>query len=211
MNCLRILLLAVALAGAGLAPATLHADEPVPGGALTEPPAMVHGDGWNGPGGLYQVMATSLGVIAGATAMSLFIDGWVVDLFTSSSGITVAEAVELVQDLESYGGLEAAAVVLSGLAGGLIAERLYVQADHLVPPAVAAVEDAFRPTFHAVGNLWISTSDWMRDRAGDTSDWVQTRSRELWDRWQLWMDDLSAPNTAPAPMPGPVHSGPAGS
>lgn len=188
MNSLRILILAAVLAcGPLLRPAL--ADEPAAPGHGSE---MIPGsDSWGGPGGVYQVMAMSLGVLTGVTAMSWFIDGWVVDLFSSSSGITVREAVELVQDLESYGGVEAAAILLAGLAGGLVAERLYVHADHVLPATVAAIDDAFRPPFNAASNAWFATSGWVQDRYGDTHDWVQARSRELWDRWQMWREQLT--------------------
>jgi hypothetical protein len=150
---------------------------------------------WAGPGGIYRVVAASAGVLAGAGAMSVFIDGWVVDSFMRSSGMTMAEAAELVQDFDSQGGFEAAAILLAGLAGGLIADHLYVKGVEVLPGALDATSQAMQPPLAAAGSAW----GWVTDRAGDGSDWVQARSRELWDRWQQWTEHLfpaAKPTTA---------------
>ena len=71
-------------------------------------------DAWNGPGDLYRIIASSAGVLAGAGLMSVFIDGWVLDAFTSNSGLSAREAAAVVRDLESQGGIERADVVGHG-------------------------------------------------------------------------------------------------
>ena len=163
----------------------------------TAPPPMTFEDQWNSVGGVYRIVATSAGVLAGAGAMSLFIDGWVVDAFMGSSGLSSREAFELVQDFDSQSGFEAAAVILSGLAGGLIADNLYVEGAAALPGALESVNATLGPPLSALGGAWTSSVDWFQNRAGDTSDWFQNRAHELQDRWQLWTERLREP--APPP------------
>ena len=164
-------------------------------------------DGWTGTGGIYRIIATSAGVLAGAGAMSLFIDGWVVELFQSTGNLTAREAVEIVQDIESQGGFEAAAVVLSGLAGGLIADNLYLKGAAVLPGAFDSVTARVQPTLDAASRAVTSATDWARNRFGDTTDWIQNRSREVWDRLQGWAERIPVPiggqKGAPAQRPGP--------
>jgi len=188
---------------AGLAAAPGRAETVTAKPSSTAHPATTAAeDGWSGTGGMYRIIATSAGVLAGAGAMSLFIDGWVVDLFQSTGNLTTREAVEIVQDIESQGGFEAAAVVLSGLAGGLIADNLYRTGAAVLPGAFESATAALQPPLAAAG----SATDWVRNRIGDTSDWLQNRSREVWDRFQGWAERIPNPfagsRTAPAPRPG---------
>ena len=120
---------------------------------------------------------------------------WVVDAFTSSNGLTAREAAEVVQDLNSQGGVEAAAVLLSGLAGGLVADHAYVDAGQVLPGAFDSVNTALKPSVTAIGEVWSQTSGWVSDHVGDASDWLQARTHEWSDRWQLW---LSPTTTTPA-------------
>ncbi len=156
----------------------------------TAPPALSLEDQWNSIGGVYRIVATSAGVLVGAGAMSLFIDGWVVDTFVSTSGLTSREAFELVQDFDSQSGFEAAAVVLSGLAGGLIADGLYVKGAAALPGAIESVNATLGPPLAAVGGAWAASADWVRNRVGDTSDWFQNRAHEVQDRWQVLIEKL---------------------
>jgi len=141
---------------------------------------------WNGPGDLYRIIATSTGVLAGAGLMSLFIDGWVLDAFTSSGGLSAREAVAVVRDLESQGGIEAAAILLAGLAGGLVADHVYADAGHVLPGALESAQATLQPTVNVMGETWSRSSAWLGDQVGNASDWVQARSREVWDQWQMW-------------------------
>jgi hypothetical protein len=177
MTILRSLILGILILAAGVTLSSCRAEPAVAVPSATSHPG-VGESGWGGPGGIYRIIATSAGVLLGASAMSVFIDGWVVDTFMSSSGVTLAEAAELVQDFDSQSGFEAAAIMLSGLAGGLVADRLYVEGAAVLPGAVEAVDDALAPPLAAVGTAW----GWLRDRVGDGSDWLQARSRELIDR-----------------------------
>jgi len=187
MPTFRILVLGALLALASPAGSPARADTPGAKPSATAHPTTPSAEEyWNGTGGIYRIVAMSAGVLAGAGAMSLFIDGWVVDLFARTGNLTTGEAVEIVQDMESQGGFEAAAILLSGVAGGLIADNLYLKGAALMP----GVDDALRPPLTAIGNAWTSASDWVRNRFGDSTDWVQNRSRELWDRAQLWGDQL---------------------
>ena len=197
MTTLRILLLggliasAISTASPGWAD-TATAKPTAPAPATLE-------DQWNNIGGVYRIVATSAGVLAGAGAMSLFIDGWVVDAFMSTSGLTSREAFELVQDFDSQSGFEAAAVVLSGLAGGLIADGLYVKGAAVLPGAVESINATLAPPLTAIGDGWTTSVDWFKNRAGDTSDWFQNRAHELQDRWQLWTERLRDPTPPPSP------------
>ena len=165
----------------------------------TPAPPVTFEDYWNSTGGIYRIVATSAGVLAGAGAMSLFIDGWVVDAFMTNSGLSSREAFELVQDFDSQSGFEAAAVVLSGLAGGLMADGLYVKGAATLPGAMAAIDAAIAPPINAIGNTWNTTATWFQNRAGDTSDWFQNRAHEMQDHWQLWTERLREPaTTAPS-------------
>ncbi len=148
---------------------------------------------WNGPGDLYRIVATSAGVLVGAGLMSVFIDGWVLDAFTSSSGLTAREAATVVQDLESQGGVEAAAILLAGLGGGLVADHVYVNAGQVLPGALESANAAVMPTITAIGTAWSRTRTWIGGHVDDASDWVQARSREAWDRWQVWVNPATAP------------------
>lgn len=171
-------------------------------------PAVAAVDDWAGPGGLYRIVATSVGVLAGAGAMSLFIDGWVVDAFTSSSGMSVSEAASVVQDLDSQGGVEAAAILLAGLGGGLVADHAYVAAGQVLPGLYQQTRDVFAPTFGAVGSAWSASTGWVTGHVADGSDWVQARSRELWDRGQVWLNSLNKPSAPTATLPaGPPEPG----
>ncbi|MEI8394354.1 MAG: hypothetical protein WCF85_06430 [Rhodospirillaceae bacterium] len=151
----------------------------------------------SGPGGLYRIGATSAGVLAGAGLMSWFIDGWVIEAFTGSGGLSSADAFELVHELDSHVGFEAAAVVLSGLAGGLIADSLYRQGVIFWPGLVESVDHTLKPPLAAVTGAWSAVTGWTRDRIGDSRDWVQARSREGWDRWQQWLDRNSPARRTP--------------
>ena len=135
-------------------------------------------------------------VLAGAGAMSVFIDGWVVEAFMSNSRLSSREAFELVQDFDSQSGFEAAAVILSGLAGGLIADGLYVKGAAVLPGALDSVEATLRPPLAAIGNGWTASVDWFENRVGDTSDWFQNRAHEVQDRWQLWTERFGDSTTA---------------
>ena len=148
---------------------------------------------WNGPGDLYRIIATSTGVLAGAGLMSLFIDGWVLDAFTSSGGLSAREAVAVVQDLESQGGIEAAAILLAGLAGGLVADHVYADAGHVLPGALESAGATLQPTVNAIDETWSRSSAWLGDQAGNASDWIQARSQEIWDRWQMWTNPAAEP------------------
>ena len=163
----------------------------------TAPRAASIEDHWNNTGGLYRIVATSAGVLAGAGAMSLFIDGWVVEAFMNNSGLTSREAFELVQDFDSQSGFEAAAVGLSGLAGGLLADGLYLKGAAALPGTVEALDATFGPPLRAVGNCWATSVNWIEDHLNDTSDWFQNRTHELQDRWQLWTERLSEPSRPP--------------
>ena len=195
MTTCRILVLGGLIASAILTASPGRADTAA--AKPTAPPALTLEDQWNSIGGVYRIVATSAGVIAGAGAMSLFIDGWVVDTFMGTSGLTSREAFELVQDFDSQSGFEAAAVILSGLAGGLIADGLYVKGAAVLPGAVDSVNATLGPPLAAIGNVWTSSLDWFQNRAGDTSDWFQNRAHEFQDRWQLWAEQLREP--APPP------------
>ena len=151
-----------------------------------------HHSSWSGTGGMYRIIATSAGVLVGAGAMSLFIDGWVTDLFRSTGNLSAREAIEIVQDIESQGGFEAAAVVLSGLAGGLIADNLYLKGAAVLPGAFDSATAKLQPSLDAAGETVSSATNWLRNRIGDSSDWIQNRSREAWDRVQVWVEH--APN-----------------
>ncbi len=189
-----------------LAPPEVRAETP------TAKPAPTAADNWAGPDGIYRIIATSVGVLAGAGAMSLFIDGWVIDAFTSSSGMSVREAAEVVQDLDSQGGIEAAAILLAGLGGGLVADHAYVTGVQVLPGAYQHTKEALAPTLNAVGTAWTKTRTWVTDRVGDTSDWVQARSREVWDRGQIWLNRGQTPSgptvTIPSTPPGAVPKSP---
>lgn len=163
----------------------------------TAPPHLTLEDQWNSVGGVYRIVATSAGVLAGAGAMSLFIDGWVVDAFMGTSGLTSREAYELVQDFDSQSGFEAAAVLLSGLAGGLIADNLYVKGAAALPGVAASVDATLRPPLNAIGNGWTASVTWLNNRAGDTSDWFQNRAHEIQDQWQFWTERLHEPPPPP--------------
>ncbi len=191
MTTLRILvlsgLIASALATASPGWAETAAAKP------TAPPQLTLEDQWNASGGIYRIVATSAGVLAGAGAMSVFIDGWVVDAFMGTSGLTSREAFELVQDFDSQSGFEAAAVILSGLAGGLIADGLYVKGAAALPGAIDSVDATLRPPLTAIGDGWTTSVNWFKNRAGDTSDWFQNRAHELQDRWQLLTERFREP------------------
>lgn len=191
MTIFRILVFGVllALAAPGARPAL--ADAPLAKPSATAHPETPEEDAtWTGTGGIYRIMAMSAGVLAGAGAMSLFIDGWVVELFQRTGNMTATEAIEIVQDIDSQGGFEAAAIVLSGLAGGLVADKLYLKAVAWLPGALDHAGEKLRPTTDVVGNAWNSASGWTGERLGDASDWLQNRSRELWDRTQMWGERL---------------------
>ncbi len=198
MTTFRILVLGGLIAAAILTASPGRADTAT--AKPTAPPALTLEDQWNSAGGDYRIVATSAGVLAGAGAMSVFIDGWVVDAFMSTSGPTSREAFELVQDFDSQSGFEAAAVLLSGLAGGLIADGLYVKGAAALPGALDSVDATLRPPLTAIGGAWTSSIDWFQNRVGDTSDWFQNRAHEVQDRWQLWTERLREP-AAPAALP----------
>ena len=187
MTTLRILVLS------GLIVSAMAAASPGRADTVTATPTAPPEDQWSGTNGVYRIMATSAGVLAGAGAMSVFIDGWVVEAFMRNSGLTSREALELVQDFDSQSGFEAAAVVLSGLAGGLIADGLYVKGAAVLPGALESVNTALGPPLAAVGDGWARSTGWLKDRLGDTSDWFQNRFHELEDRWQLWAEALCNP------------------
>jgi len=191
MTTLRILVLAGLIASAIATASPGRADTAT--AKPTAPPPLTLEEQWNASGGIYRIVATSAGVLAGAGAMSLFIDGWVVDAFMSNSSLSSREAFELVQDFDSQSGFEAAAVVLSGLAGGLIADGLYLKGAAVLPGAIDSVDATLRPPLTAIGNGWTSSVDWVRNRAGDTSDWFQNRAHEFQDRWQFWTERLRDP------------------
>ncbi len=197
MTTLRILLLGGLIASAISTASPGWADTAT--AKPTAPPQPTLEDQWNSAGGVYRIIATSAGVLAGAGAMSLFIDGWVVDAFMGSSSLTSREALELVQDFDSQSGFEAAAVVLSGLAGGLIADNLYVKSAAALPGVLDSVEATVRPPMTALGNGWSASVDWTQNRIGDVSDWFQNRAHELQDRWQLWSERLRDPTPPPSP------------
>ncbi len=159
----------------------------------TAKPTTAQAATFEGTGGVYRIVATSAGVLLGAGAMSLFIDGWVVDAFMTNSGLTSREAFELVQDFDSQSGFEAAAVGLSGLAGGLIADGLYLKGAAALPGTVEAIDSAFGPPLTAIGNGWTTSVNWIEDHVNDTSDWFQNRTHEIQDRWQLWTERLHEP------------------
>ena len=199
----RILIPGVLIALAGLA-TPAFADTP---GALpsVSAPAPVPGsfadETLSGPGGIYRIIATSAGVLLGAGAMSLIIDGLVVDIFQQTGGLTAVESFEIVQDHDSQGGFEAAAVVLSGLAGGLMADSLYVKTAKLMPGVLESVNNTFEPPAAAASAAWLATTRWTGARIGDASDWVQARSQEWTDRWQQWTDTLRASWANPGHTP----------
>lgn len=196
MTTLRILILGGLIASAVLTASPGRADTAA--AKPTAAPQPTLGDQWNSAGGLPRIIATSAGVLAGAGAMSIFIDGWVVDAFMGSSGLTSREAYELVQDFDSQSGFEAAAVVLAGLAGGLFADGLYVKGAAVLPGVLESIDASLQPPLAAVGGAWASSTGWLRDRAYDTSDWFQNRAHELQDRWQLWGERLGD-SAAPPP------------
>ncbi len=161
------------------------------------PPHQTLEDQWHNTSGVYRIVATSAGVLAGAGAMSLFIDGWVVEAFMGTSGLTSREALELVRDFDSQSGFEAAAVVLSGLAGGLIADNLYVKGAAALPGVSASIDATLHPPLAAIRDGWTSSVDWLNTRIGDTSDWFQNRAHEIQDQWQLWTEKLREPPAPP--------------
>ncbi len=193
MTTFRILVFGLILGFVGMAAPETRADTAgaPPTTAAAVPPSAALA-AWNGPGDLYRIIATSAGVLVGAGLMSVFIDGWVLDAFTSSSGLTAREAATVVQDLESQGGVEAAAVLLAGLAGGFVADHVYVDAGQVLPGAFESANSALKPTVTAIGGAWSRTTGWVGGHVGDASDWVQARSRELWDRWQVWINPAPA-------------------
>ena len=197
MPLLRFLILGTLIAFAGLTTAPVQAETPAAKSNATTHPGADASD-WNGTGGLYRVIATSTGVLIGAGAMSLVIDGWVTDIFMHSGNLTAAEAIEIVQDMESQGGFEAAAVLLSGLAGGLVADNLYLKGLAVLPGTLDSLSNGIQPPLEALNKAWIGGSGWVLNRTGDISDWTQARSRELWDRWQVWSEQFRA-QTPPAP------------
>jgi hypothetical protein len=180
MTTLRILVFGLVLGCVGMAAPGTRADtagmQPTPDADAARLSAQ---DAWNGPGDLYRIIASSAGVLAGAGLMSVFIDGWVLDAFTSNSGLSAREAAAVVRDLESQGGIEAAAILLAGLAGGLVADHVYVDAGQVLPDAFESTSAALKPSVTAIGKAWA----WVSGRVGDAGDWVQARSREFWDRW----------------------------
>lgn len=152
----------------------------------------------DGQDSLYRIIAISLGAVAGATAMGLFIDGWVLEMFTSG-GLSMRQAVSVVRDLDSQGGFEAAAVMLGGLSGGLAADRLHTTVNHLLPDVSRAVERTVMPGARAVGRVATNTGHWFGERLGAGHDWIQARSREWLDRSREWLEDrgLLTPDAPP--------------
>lgn len=187
MTKFRILVLGVPLALALSLSSPVLADTPGAKPSPTAHPETTSADDeWNGTGGIYRIMAMSAGVLAGAGAMSLFIDGWVVDLFAQTGNLTTTEAIEIVQDMESQGGFEMAAILLSGVAGGLIADNLYLKGAAILPGALDRADEALRPSVTAATDAWT----WLQNKVGDGGDWLQNRSREIWDRGQAWGEKL---------------------
>ena len=191
MTTFRVLVLVLVLGLGGLTAAEARADSAGAKPTLAAPSAA--DTAWNGPGDLYRIIATSAGVVVGAGLMSVFIDGWVLEAFTSSSGMSAREAAAVVQDLESQGGVEAAAIILAGLAGGLVADHVYVDAGRVLPGAFESAQTALTPALTSMATTWSQAKGWVGSRVGDAGDWVQARSREVWDRWQVWVNPPATP------------------
>jgi len=71
----------------------------------------------------YHLMFTVGGTLAAAAVTALLIDGWIVETMTLD-GLTAAQASAIVAELESEGGFEAAAVLLSAVLGGIGGQQL---------------------------------------------------------------------------------------
>lgn len=174
--------------------------DPIPArsGTVAAPPSAGKPAASDGQDNMSRIIAMSLGAVVGATVMGVFIDGWVMEVFTSG-GLSMRQAASVVQDLDSQGGFEAAAIMMSGFAGGLAADHLHSTAYHLLPDLSRHLDQALVPVL-AVGRVAAATGRWIGDRFQSGHDWTQARGREWLDRGREWLENQGVLSPEAPPM-----------